>query len=517
MQVKCGTYTGNTTGQSITGIGFQPDLVIVEGIASNANAHFRISAMAATKSIQIRGDSSSVTDGITSLDSDGFTVGTSANVNFLTASYYYIAVRDDGSGDFAVGSFTGDAADDKAISVGFDPNYILVKCDSNIVGASKYAVQTGVNASMQFGGGDRDDLIRLTTKGFSVNNGSGSGANLVNVDAVSCYWFAFKEVADFCEVFNYVGNSTDSTDITTPGFQPGVIIIKRDGDNSPVIRTSAHSGDNAQHWDATQSANKIQSILSTGFQVGEDAAVNTTSANYRAFVLKEGTSSVPSGIPTVDASSNSGAQAAVSTYNWSHTCSGSNRLLVVSVSSRDGTDADRPVTGVTYNSVAMTKAREDNDDTLDLTTSIWYLIAPSTGSNTIAVTHAGTVDAAGAGAVSLNNVDQTTPLDASSGASGTSTTATASLTATANTFIFSSVYHKEGPGMANGASEVQFFQLAVNASDDGNGGSYKGPLSAGSQSMTWTDVSGAWCITVASFKPATAAAATNSNFFLMFN
>lgn len=64
---------------------------------------------------------------------------------------------------------------------------------------------------------------------------------------------------------------------------------------------------------------------------------------------------------------------------WSHTCTGSNGLLVVTG------DAAADYTSITYNSVALTKAVTV---TSALTTriQIWYLLNPSTGANTIVVT-----------------------------------------------------------------------------------------------------------------------------------
>lgn len=291
MQTKCGSYTGTGSSLGVTGVGFQPDLVIVAAFSTGIAAHFKTTTMGSTTSIQVRGDTSSVSDAITALDADGFTLGTSGNVNTSGRSYWYFAVRDNGAGDFKIGSFTGDATDGKAITgFGFQPNYVLIKSNSSIVGAAKYSTQSSTTAAMHFGGIDRTDLITITSDGFTVNNGSANAANLVNVNSTTHWYFAFKEVADFCEVFQYTGNGSDNRDITTPGFEPGFIHIKGtvDGQN-PVIRTSAHSGDNSQGWDSAQTSNKVQSFISTGFQVGTSGDVNTNTSTYNTLVIKEGT------------------------------------------------------------------------------------------------------------------------------------------------------------------------------------------------------------------------------------
>lgn len=80
-----------------------------------------------------------------------------------------------------------------------------------------------------------------------------------------------------------------------------------------------------------------------------------------------------------DTAVNAGYSGSTSTTKtWSHTCSGSNRFLVVQIL----TNLDR-VTGVTYNGVAMTliyKGATDNYST------VYGLIAPATGANDIVVT-----------------------------------------------------------------------------------------------------------------------------------
>ena len=291
MITKTGSFTGNSTdNRTLSGVGFQPDLVIILGTDANVNAHFRTSAMGANESISIRGDAPSVTDAIKTFTIDGFTLGISSVVNNTGTNYVYFAVKDNGAGDFKVGSYTGDGNDGKVITgVGFQPNYVLTKSSSAIVGASKYAGTT--DSQMQFDGTDRIDLYAsLDADGFTVNNGSASAANLINVSGVTHYYFAFKEVANFCKVFAYAGDSTDNRDITTPNFLPGLVLIKADTAVTPSLRLASHSGDAAQPWDAVAGVNRIQSFLSNGFQLGTSVATNATGSTYRVLVIKEGNS-----------------------------------------------------------------------------------------------------------------------------------------------------------------------------------------------------------------------------------
>lgn len=87
-----GSYTGDgTDDRAITGLGFQPDFLIVKGnaatypvihtdhIGDNTDSSYYLRAAGAT------------TNAIQSLDSDGFTVGTDVSVNTTSTTYYYIA------------------------------------------------------------------------------------------------------------------------------------------------------------------------------------------------------------------------------------------------------------------------------------------------------------------------------------------------------------------------------------------------------------------------------------------
>ncbi|MDP2789067.1 MAG: hypothetical protein Q8O46_03395 [bacterium] len=122
---------------------------------------------------------------------------------------------------------------------------------------------------------------------------------------------------------------------------------------------------------------------------------------------------------------------------WSHTVgAGSNKVLVVAVSSRGGTTPF--VNTVTYGGIPMTKAKSD----LRVSTfsGIWYLISPPSGTADVVVTTGSTSgpQVVQGHSVSLFNVDQTTPVDISSGTNGQSaggSITTSLVTTTANTFI----------------------------------------------------------------------------------
>lgn len=123
---------------------------------------------------------------------------------------------------------------------------------------------------------------------------------------------------------------------------------------------------------------------------------------------------VASGI-AFDAASNSGYQAAQSTYSWSHTCTGAGRYLSVDI---EMLSLAQTVTGITYNNVPMTLIGVKNSVSGAARVECWGLVAPSTGSNTIAVTLSGSIASAGT-ATSYTVVNQTFPVEAFNSAQAT--------------------------------------------------------------------------------------------------
>lgn len=69
-----------------------------------------------------------------------------------------------------------------------------------------------------------------------------------------------------------------------------------------------------------------------------------------------------------------------STVSWTHTTSGTNRILFVLTSSESATAP----TSVTYNGVSMTKIFDINGVTNQ---ELWYLINPTSGANTVTITY----------------------------------------------------------------------------------------------------------------------------------
>lgn len=213
-----------------------------------------------------------------------------------------------------------------------------------------------------------------------------------------------------------------------------------------------------------------------------------------------------------DAASNSGYKAASSSYSWSHTCTGNDRYLVVGISMLS---LAQTVSGITYNSIAMTLLGSRNSITGACRVELWGLLAPSLGTNTIAVTLTGAIASAG-NASSYTRVHQTSPIEGFNSAQATNVgaaDATVNVTTVADNDWCVDVIATDDGSITVGAGQTQ----AGNVTGAGGSGamSYEGPKTpAGSVTMSWTGVGAlaTWSIGSIALRP-TQASTLSSGIF----
>lgn len=145
-----------------------------------------------------------------------------------------------------------------------------------------------------------------------------------------------------------------------------------------------------------------------------------------------------------DTTASGGAPTTTAALTWSHTCTGSNLILVVFIWTT-GT-----ITGAKYNSVAMTSVTSTT--TAGLTVQGFYMINPPTGSNTVEVDASASVSMSGM-SVSYTGASQTSQPDAFNAVSATNTTNTLNTTVTtvaSNTWIVGMGSDDNGDGVGIG-------------------------------------------------------------------
>ena len=272
-----GTYVGN--GQAthpITGVGFQPDLLIIKG-TNTAAAVARTKAMP-TDAVKELGLASAVQTGrVLSLDIEGFTVGSDVGVNQFGVTYYWTAFLET-PGQMEVGSYTGNSTDNRSLTgIGFQPGYMMVMGSGATSAVQRYAAEAG-DASLFFQTGAEvtDRIQSLESDGFQVGS-----SNEVNAASATYYYAAWNGSFDRVQSGVYIGSGQDDRAVTGVGFRPSHLMVKR-RDNSPTLERSASMGNDVTLpvGPGFAVANAIQSFVADGFQVGSDGIVNRSGSVY---------------------------------------------------------------------------------------------------------------------------------------------------------------------------------------------------------------------------------------------
>ena len=176
--------------------------------------------------------------------------------------------------------------------------------------------------------------------------------------------------------------------------------------------------------------------------------------------------------------------AVVTSLTFAHTCTGSDRILVVTAGTNSTTSPT--VDAVTYNGVSATEVNEQSNGALRL--ALWYLIAPATGANNVVVTWSGVATGLGqqlnAISVSYTGAKQTGQPDSNGSQTFSSATSVAvSTTVVASDCWLSGSLQGSAGEMINGTGPEtqrgvdQFNQIAIDTN---------GTVGTGAQTLDWT-------------------------------
>lgn len=188
--VSVGTYTGDGTDNRsiITSPAFQPIFVAVQRSFGSSSAMWA-NFTGTDNSCYFNADICAV-DRIDQFNADGFRVdeSVSASVNTDTLVMYYLTVKSV-SGQSAVGSFTGTGTSQNITTVGFQPDFVLLRADSATSAAcSRFEPQSGDDSSLWTGSASVTGAITaILSNGFSVNDHACANENTKTI-----YYLALK-------------------------------------------------------------------------------------------------------------------------------------------------------------------------------------------------------------------------------------------------------------------------------------------------------------------------------------
>ena len=316
-------YTGNGSTQSITGVGFKPDATFFKqrtGSPSSSGSQFYDAIRGATKYLSTHSANAEATqsNGLTSFDSDGFSIGSTSRINGNTQSYVTWNWLANGTGSantdgsinstvsanttsgFSIVKFTGTGANATVgHGLGAKPNVIILKSYENgqqwssywsVLGATKYMRFNATNGEST--ASNRWNNTEPTTSVFTV-----STDGEVNTNGENQIAYCFAEKTGYSKIGSYVGNGSPDGPFIYTGFKPAFVMIKntsatgtwimKDVKRNPfnVANTALGANNNASEGDYNSSLNEID-ILSNGFKLRDTYSDQNTSGNsyiYMAF------------------------------------------------------------------------------------------------------------------------------------------------------------------------------------------------------------------------------------------
>ena len=292
-----GKYTGDgNLGRQITGLGFQPDVVLikVDYLAVDPNDSggiMKTATMSGANSKPLHAGQAFRTDLITSLDADGFTVGNTLRVNALNScgagsdpcEYHWIAWK--AGADMKLGTYTGNGTTQSITGAGFSPEYLIVMAETNLRPVHRNSLTGAWSSRFGPGGVSTDAITSLDADGFSLGNSATEPANHPNESGVTYHYAVWNEVAGQMDVGIYPGDDSDNKNINGVGFQPEFVMVQayddsKDGRMKSDTMTIGASDDASMTFRAGLTNNAIQDLTSDGFQIGSHPNVNDATANF---------------------------------------------------------------------------------------------------------------------------------------------------------------------------------------------------------------------------------------------
>lgn len=314
-----GYYVGTgESGLTISGLDFEPDAVIIKSAGSKLPV-LKTTAMASTDVAYLSFTADTTTTEIT-LTSDGFSLGTHADVNEAFMLYTYIAMGDSdctGSGYLCVGGYTGNGTSPRAItSVGFQPDFVIVvrsTANNPTLRSSSQATNYGANFSTGAEVTDGSLFTTLNSDGFTIGSGNNSNGG-------TYYYLAFRDLDEYIATGTYTGNATDDRSITGVGFEPDFVLTKNVTNSVSTANRRVRAHFNSIRGDSTSSLSHAvinasditQKMESDGFQIGANDITNGSGDTIYYLALGGTPAPVGSGTYTFNTGTYTGTGASLS-------------------------------------------------------------------------------------------------------------------------------------------------------------------------------------------------------------
>jgi len=309
-------YTATGSSLGVTGVGFQPDLTWIKN-RDAADFHVWTDAVrGVTNYLQSNDTDAEVTDAETlkSFDSDGFTVGTTAEVNTNTEDYVSwnwkagtttgisgspsitpSSYSFNATNGFSIIAYTGNGVAGATLphGLGVVPKMIIVKKVGATDGWGVYHGSMHVTASEDYYMFLNTNAIRVDstmwndTAPTSTLFSLGSGGD-VNNSGTTFIAYCFADIKGSSKFGGYVGNGNSNGPFIYTGFRPSMLILKNKErvDNWYLFDKGrlGYNPDNNQLYPNTTGTDAtldMVDIVSNGFKLKHSEwAINADGENF---------------------------------------------------------------------------------------------------------------------------------------------------------------------------------------------------------------------------------------------
>jgi hypothetical protein len=230
------TYTGTGASQSISSLGFSPDLVWIKGRSGATDHALYDTTRGATFDLVANSTAAQTTQaqGLTAFGSNGFTVGTLAKLNTNTSTYVAWAWDKTALDGFDIVSYAGNSSTQNiSHGLGVSPSMIIVKTYSPSVDAGEgnwcvYHKSLGANKFAYL------DLANAAVTSTTIWNNTSPTAsvfslgndNNVNKTGKTQIAYCFAEIEGYSKFGSFAGNSSADGPFVWCGFRPAFVLFK---------------------------------------------------------------------------------------------------------------------------------------------------------------------------------------------------------------------------------------------------------------------------------------------------
>jgi len=298
-QFQTELYTGNGTaigsgGKAVTFTGnssMQPDFVWIKNRDATDNHSLYDAVRGTTKQIESNTFAAETTqsEGLTTFGSDGFTVGSLAQVNTNTEDYVAWNWKESATPGFDIVSYTGNGSNRTiSHSLGAVPKMIAVKMRSGTYEWTVYHVAVGNTGMLKLNASEAvstaSSFWQDTTPTSSVFSLGTHGNINKNTETFIAYLWA--EVEGFSKFGSYTGNNNSDGVFINCGFKPRFLIVKKTASGNWMLSDTARNPYNPAATllfpstnDADTTGTDYIDFLSNGVKLRHTGGLNGA-ANY---------------------------------------------------------------------------------------------------------------------------------------------------------------------------------------------------------------------------------------------